>query len=400
MFRKRSGSSVNTTDSVNTKKKMPRWQKVLLIVLLVILGLMLTAAIALYSVFSHYYGKMEYVPLDDSNETIIYDIPDETDPEESEETLAPIVITQTVTDEQGNDLPPITVTVIQPTTTAPVTENPKVEQETNDQIKENVSSNQSTIKVDKKVKNILLVGTDGLTPDSRGRSDTMILLTINENTGKITLTSFMRDIYLYIPEVDTYNRINASYAYGGVPLLVKTIKKNFKLDIDQYVRINFDSFKYIIDTLGGADIELTQEEIDYVGLHGKAEPGIVHLNGAQSLAYCRCRYIPKGNLDGDFGRTARQREFLAVMSEKLSGMSLSQLTELLDVFLPYVTTNMKQSDMLSLLANCPKYLKYDIESLRIPVDGSWKYAKIRKMSVLSIDFKKNIKALEKVMSGS
>lgn len=386
---------MNTTDTASTKKKMKKWQKVLLIVLLSILGLMLVSAIALYALFSHYYNKLDYVPLDDHNETIVYDILDETDP--PEETDPPIVITQTVTDDQGNELPPITVTV---TAAPPVTEDPKVEQDTNKEIDNNVTSSSSLIKVDKNVRNILLVGTDGRTPQDRGRSDSMILLTINENTGKITMTSFMRDIYLYIPTVGSYNRINAAYAHGGVPLLLDTIKRNFKLEIDEYVRINFSSFEYIVDTLGGVDITLTQEEINYLGLEGKAEPGKVHLNGAQALSYCRCRHVKKGNLSGDFARTARQREFLTIMTDKLRNMSVKEMTELLDVFLPYVTTNLTQGDILGLLANAPKYLGYTIESQRIPVDGSWKNAKIRGMSVLSINFDKNIKALEKIMSGS
>lgn len=379
---------MNGAEGANTKKKMKKWQKVLLIVLLVILGLMLAAAITVYAVFSHFYNKMNYVPLDDSSETIIYDIPDETDfPVDA----IPPVATQTVTDENGNQLPPVTVE-------PPVTEDPNAEKENNELIDNNINTNKDyVIKVDKNVKNILLVGTDGLTANDRGRSDTMILLTINEKTGKITMTSFMRDIYLYIPGVNAYNRINASYAYGGIPMLVNTIRQNFKLQIDQYVRVNFNAFEYIVDTMGGVDLVLTKEEIAFVGLKGKAEPGLVHLNGAQALAYCRCRSIPKGKLDGDFSRTARQREFLTVMSEKLRTMSISEMSELIDVFLPYVTTNLTQGDILGLLANAPKYLKYDIESARLPVDGSWQFTRIRGMSVIAVNFQKNIDELEKIV---
>lgn len=388
---------MNPADTLNTKKKMKKWQKVLLIVLLSLLGLMLAAAIALYAVFSYYYGKVEYVPLDEHNETIIYDVFDETDPPEVIETDPPRTATQTVTDEQGNQLPPITVTLDPPQTTVPVTDDPKVEDDVKQEIDQNVQKEDDKIKVAKNVKNILLIGTDGRTVSDRGRSDTMILLTINENTKKITMTSFMRDIYLYIPTVGKYNRINSSYASGGVPLLLDTIERNFKLEIDQYVRVNFDAFEYIIDTLGGADIELTQEEINFVGLGGKATPGLVHLNGAQALSYCRCRSVPKGDLKYDFARTARQREFLSIMSKKLQGMSIAQMTELLEVFLPHVTTNIKQSEMLSLLTSAPKYLGYKVESARIPIDGSWSNATIRGMSVLRINFDKNIRYLKKIM---
>lgn len=387
---------MNSAEDVKAPKKMKKWQKVILIVLLVIVGLMLAAAIALYAVFSHFYNKMNYVPIDDSNETIVYDIPDETDYPLDELDSIP---TQTVTDSEGNQLPPVTVAPSE--TTPPVTEDPKVEEEVKESIDNNVNTNNNNlIKVGKNVRNILLVGTDGLTVNDRGRSDTMILLTINENTGKITMTSIMRDIYLYIPGVGAYNRINASYAYGGIPMLVDTIRQNFKLEIDEYVRVNFNAFEYIVDTMGGVDIVLTQEEINYVGLGGKAQPGLVHLNGAQALAYCRCRSIPKGKLDGDFSRTARQREFLTIMSEKLRGMSISELSELVDVFLPYVTTNLTQTDILGLLAKAPKYLNYEIESARLPVDGSWQFARIRGMSVITVDFQKNINALKKIVAGN
>lgn len=372
-------SKMNNEEPLKPKKKMKKWMKILLIVLAVILVLLIAASITVYAVFSHYYDKLEYAPLDDHNESIVHDIEDETDPP----------LTQTVTDAEGNQLPPVTL--------PPVTDDPKVEEEVNNSINENISSEDDLIKVGKNVRNILLVGTDGRTTSARGRSDSMILLTVNENTKEITMTSIMRDIYVYIPEVRTNNRINASYAHGGVPLLLETIERNFKLEIDQYVRVNFNSFKYIIDTLGGADIKLSQAEIDYLMLGDDVKPGVVHLNGEQALEYCRCRKVNKGDLSGDFARTARQREFLEIMSQKLKGMSVSDMTKLLDVFLPYVTTNLTKNDMLSLLTNCPKYLTYEIRSERLPIDGSWKNAKISGRSVLSVDFKKNIAFLEEIV---
>lgn len=356
---------------------MKRWQKILLIVLLSILGVMIVSSIAIYALISHYYNKVNYVSLDDNAETIVYSIPEENE-------SPPL---DTVTDAQGN-IPQ------SPDGDSSVTDDLKIE--------EDIEANKSddyVMQFGKHIKNILLIGTDGRTDTDRGRSDTMILLSINEKTNQAVLTSFMRDIYLHIPEVNYYNRINAAYAHGGVPLLIKTIRENFKIQIDQYVQIDFTAFQYIIDTLGGVDIELTQAEIDYIGLRGQASPGIVHLNGSQALMYCRCRYVPKGNLDGDFARTERQREFLAIMSEKLKGLSLAKLNELLDLFLPQVTTNLQKSDLISLMSSSLKYLDYEFVGVCLPVDGTWKYQKIRQMSVITIDFKKNIEALEKVING-
>lgn len=390
-------SENNEKSEKKVKKKMKKWQKILLIVLLTILGLLIAAALALYFISLHFYNKMNYVPLDEGSETIIYSIEDEKDEYDPE--IDGEGDTVIVTDDQGNhvtDDQGSTVTTVVP---PPIVEDPKVEEDAKDEIDNNISDDNDEIKVNKNVRNILLIGTDGLKVNDRGRSDSMILLTINENTGKITMTSFMRDVYLHIPTVDTYNRLNASYAYGGVPLLIDTIEENFKLEIEQYVRVNYEAFKYIIDTMGGVDIKLSQAEIDYLMLGKDVKPGLVHLNGEKALEYCRCRKVSKDGLSGDFARTARQREFLTIMSNKLNGLGVFELSELLDVFLPHVTTNIKYSEMMTLLANVPKYLDYEITSARIPADGSWEYARIQGKSVIKINYKKNIAALEKIING-
>lgn len=365
-----------------------RIAKITLIVVIVIVCIMICLLAAAYAVYRHYYGKMNYVPPSATTEEIIFDIPDETD--ETPVTDAPIVTTPPSTQvstpsTSGEDEPPTTEP---PTTTSdePVYTPPVV--------------SGGVMQFGDHIRNILLIGTDARTSSDRGRSDTMILVSINEKTGQIVMTSFMRDIYLHIPVVDTYNRINAAYAAGGVSLLTATIKENFNIQIDDYIRINFSGFENVINYMGGVDVELSQGEINFVGLEGSATPGIVHLDGKHTLSYCRCRYVSLDGEGGDFARTLRQRKVMTLLFEKLKGMSVFEIGELLDEFLPQVTTNISSNSMLSLLTKAPTYLTYEIKSYRLPVDGSWKYATVRKMSVLSVDFSKNIKALEKIINGT
>lgn len=366
--------------------------KILAIIGIVIVCLILCFLIAAYSIYRHYYGKINYVPPTATTEEIIYDIPFETDdmPITDEPTVPPSVpITDMPT---TGDQPPITgdqpptTTPPPATTTAPPYTPPKVDTDKGMQFGSHI-------------RNILLIGTDARTASDRGRSDTMMLVTINEKTGQIVMTSFLRDIYLHIPVIDSYNRINAAYAAGGVSLLTKTIKENFNIQIDQYIRINFSGFENIIDYMGGVDVNLSQAEIDFVGLEGSATPGMVHLDGKHALNYCRCRYVSLDGEGGDFARTLRQRRVMNLLFDKLKGLSVFEIGSLLDEFLPQVTTNISSSEMLSLLTKAPTYLSYEIKSYRLPVDGSWKYSTIHGMSVLSLNFDKNIVALEKIING-
>lgn len=254
------------------------------------------------------------------------------------------------------------------------------------------------------VYNLLLIGTDSRGSD-RGRSDAMILASINTKTKKIVLTSFLRDIYLYIPSVGN-NRINASYAFGGPSLLMKTLKQNFGVTVDNYAQTDFFSFIKIIDALGGVTINVTADEIKHINknlveinkLQGQStskyklsqsQAGSIKLNGSQALAYARIRYIGT-----DFGRTERQRKVLSALMNSFKSASVSQLTSLLSSVLPLVKTDLKQSDILKLISNSGAYAKYSITSQSIPANGTFSFVTINKMSVISINFEKNRKLLK------
>ncbi len=270
-------------------------------------------------------------------------------------------------------------------------------------ILDNYKDNEQELVFSDDVYNILLIGNDARDNSSRGRSDSMILVSINKSTKEIVLTSFMRDIYLAIPDKGS-NRINAAYAYGGASLLVDTIQNNFGIRIDRYAQINFYNFIDIIDAVGGVEIAVSDAEVEVMNgyihelnnLRGDdydddilSDGGTYNLNGKQALGYCRVRYV--GN--ADFQRTQRQRDVMLKVIEKAKGMSVTELNNFLNMILPEITTNMSEGEIFSLALKSVTYFGYDMEQLRIPTDDAFSYLTIDGMSVLGVDFDSSRKSL-------
>lgn len=256
---------------------------------------------------------------------------------------------------------------------------------------------------DKDVFNILLVGSDRRDSKTSGRSDVMMILSINKKKEKIILTSFLRDIFVEIPGKKS-NRLNVAYSAGGPSLLIKTFETNFRIKIDRYASVDFISFINIVDAIGGIDISITEEELpifnDYIYdlnylLDEEYDKDILNthgnhiLNGKQALAYCRIRYIGT-----DFARTGRQREVLEQIFNKVKSSNLSTLNDLLNSILPMITTNLEEGEIISHVLSLKKYLGYDISQWSVPMAGTYKNVRIRNMAVLDIDFNKNIKELD------
>lgn len=275
-------------------------------------------------------------------------------------------------------------------------------------LRENLTE-EDKILSDKEVTNILLIGSDTRNPNQRGRSDSMILISINKKTKNITAASFLRDIYLSIPGEGS-NRLNAAYAFGGVDLLMDTMEQNFKITIDRYVMVDFNVFIDVIDTIGGVEIEIEEEELDsfikniktmnkYLGeditMDTDQKAGISMLDGKEALAYCRNR----STTNGDFDRTSRQRKVLNAIAAKLKEQDLIELTKLLHLILPQITTNFTEPEIISQLIAAPSYLNFDMQELSIPQNGTYKNVRIRKMAVLEIDFSKNKEALKNKLYG-
>jgi LCP family protein required for cell wall assembly len=261
---------------------------------------------------------------------------------------------------------------------------------------------------------ILLVGIDARPGQKTGRSDTMMLLTIDAEHGSLKLTSFMRDLYVEIPG-EKNNRLNAAYMFGGPELLIKTLKKNFGVKVNYYAAVNFSLLADLIDQIGGLEVNIeSEEQLKYINLVikednvvlKKAYPeqgiqtndnlltktGTQLLNGRQAQAYARYR---KGS--SDFERTERQRDVILKAMEKVKGMSMMDLGKLALDNLDKVNTNLTVADILRLAPAAFQLKDAKVKQLRIPVDHAFEIKTISKMSVLVPSREKNVKALTKFL---
>ncbi len=253
-------------------------------------------------------------------------------------------------------------------------------------------ANSNELLSDDYVLNIMLFGTN----DDVGLSDTMLLLSIDTRHRKIKLTSFLRDIYVAIPDYES-NKLNAAFAFGGPPLSIETIQGNFGIKIDRYAMVTFSTFKKIVDILGGVEIELTEDEIGYINMqirhNGQSEyldatEGKVTLNGQQALWYARNRgevldgYVFEGN---DFDRTDRQQNFINAVIDQLKSATLSELIGVANAIGPNVTTDLKKTELTMLLSNGLTFLNYDIEKQTIPSKGTWSFASNHAGEIIRID---------------
>jgi LCP family protein required for cell wall assembly len=195
--------------------------------------------------------------------------------------------------------------------------------------------------------NILLLGSD-LRPNDYGfRTDTILLLTLNPNQGKVSLTSFPRDLYVYIPGY-TVQRINTAFGFGDFAALTQTFEYNFGVRPDRYVLINFWSFKDVIDNLGGIEVEVAvpfSDQRDGYKEHYYVPAGTVPMDGETALWYVRARYTTN-----DFDRGRRQAEVLQAMFKKLLTLdAVARAPQLYEIYRQNVITNLTFEDIAPLL---------------------------------------------------
>lgn len=268
----------------------------------------------------------------------------------------------------------------------------------------NIANKVPAVSSKDKVTNILLVGCDSRGLNFRGRTDTMMIITLNETQRRIVVTSIMRDSYVYIPQVDDYNRINASYAFGGESLLMKTIKHNIGISIDRYVTVNFDIFKKFINDIGGLELTIKADEYDcaYEQIFKPAikrgdktqeevealkNGGTFHANGSEALAYARMRYTT----GGDFRRTERQRTVLMKVINKLGELPITDIISLCEKYLGEIRTTLSKNELMGYIVKSPTYLGYEFDLGRIPADGTWKYITVGGRSMIGVDYAQNLK---------
>lgn len=229
------------------------------------------------------------------------------------------------------------------------------------------------------ITNVLLIGTDARSSKEQGRSDAMMIATIDEQHKKIKLTSLARDTYVDIPGHGE-QKLNHAYSYGGADLLMQTIEHNFYIDISNYAIVNFNSFSSIIDALGGVTVEVKENELSelnkYIPECFEAstnnknrkielieEAGIQKLNGYQALSYSRIR-----KNDNATERDNRQRKVLQALMDKSSDMNVFDITKVLNAVLPYIKTNMDFNDILKYGKKVLKMNNFNLEQLAFPIN--------------------------------
>ncbi|MEA4998424.1 MAG: LCP family protein [Candidatus Limiplasma sp.] len=274
------------------------------------------------------------------------------------------------------------------------------------------------------VTNILLLGVDNRSEElMTGRSDAVIICSINLDNGSVKLTSITRDTAVTIPGYKDQNRINVAFKFGskdgdlaaGARLAMKTVNRNFQMNIEKYVLVNIHGLASIIDALGGVDMDMTSLEANRINYELRKEPmdkvkrekvkavdGLQHLDGMQAVTFARIRGI-----DDDFARSERQRKLLAtLMTQVMKDIDLNKLVKLIEVALPFGATNLSAADMMSLGmvvigGEAVQHMQSGesvLEQLRLPLEGTWKYGgdASRSMVVFRTDarIRENIEAMQ------
>lgn len=232
---------------------------------------------------------------------------------------------------------------------------------------------------DADIENVLLIGSDRRSMKETGRSDAMMLVTIDRKHKKIKMISFLRDLYIKIP--GKYGtKLNSAYSVGGVDLLKQTIEANLGISVDKYIIVDFNAFKTVVNKIGklngkgGIKITVTASEARYMCSHEKyglfprfsKGKGTYYMNGAEALNYARIRKI-----DSDFGRTKRQRKVLTEIITELKDLKTMDLISIAYACLEYVTTDFTKGELVGLVTEAADIMNYETKQISIPIKGSY-----------------------------
>lgn len=240
---------------------------------------------------------------------------------------------------------------------------------------------------DDKIKNILLVGADKRGSETGyGRSDCMMIASIDNKNSQLKMTSLLGDTYVDIPGYGE-NRLSMAYSIGGISLLYETIAANYGIRLDQYAVVEFKDFVNIIDKLGGVSIDVTQFEASYLQYYyndnvvNQVALGENILNGTQALAYVRI----KQDAAGDFGRTVRERKLMKALFSKLTGTSVSNLVTTLETLLDSMTTDITPDIMKDYLAEVITLSSNGVRERILPDDDEYTAQVLEGSTIYRID---------------
>ncbi len=265
---------------------------------------------------------------------------------------------------------------------------------------EDVEINIDDIKLmtDSDVINILFIGSDARVIGENDRSDSMIICSLNKKTSEIKLVSLLRDMYVKIPGYKN-NRINASYAFGGVSLLNETIETNFGIKINGNVAVNFDGFIEALSQIGSLEIEVSKEEADYMNAEygWKVSEGINTFSPEQVLYYSRIRHVGRS----DWDRTERQRKVIMTAFEKVKDLSIGEMLSLANKIFPCIATDMDNWMIINLVRLVFAAKMRITETARVPIgEDSWEYKTIDEMGVILPNVKLNAQRLQEILYGT
>jgi polyisoprenyl-teichoic acid--peptidoglycan teichoic acid transferase len=237
--------------------------------------------------------------------------------------------------------------------------------------------------------NVLLLGADAKR-DELSRADTIMIAHYHKKEGTFKITSIMRDTYVEIPD-HGQNKINVAFAIGGPELLRQTIKDNFDIDLQYYAIVDFQGFAHGIDEAfpNGVMVDVEKRMSEKIGV--VIEPGEQYLDGKHLLGYVRFRH----DAVGDFGRVERQQKVVKEIADQLTSIQkIHKLPKLVGVVQPFVNTNLKTKDILFMSKDFISGDRGAIETLRIPVEGTYSDERVPGVGlVLDIDKEANQTAL-------
>ena len=256
--------------------------------------------------------------------------------------------------------------------------------------------------------NILLLGCDSYTKNTRQRTDSMIILSVNAAENRVKMTSLMRDTWIPVPGSGGHRKLTELCAVGGPELTIRAINENFGMNIEKYALISMAGIAEVIDLLGGIDIDVTEAErkalnkglFDLSGLSAMEqleESGEnVHLNGNQATAFARIRKI-----DSDYVRTERQRTVLLAMAGKLkNGANAATLLGIVTTLVNYVETNLNLAELMALARVGMDLDLSQIEEFRVPADGTFSSGMYQGYWSIRPDFAENAELLHDFIYGN
>lgn len=257
-------------------------------------------------------------------------------------------------------------------------------------------------KIDDKVTNLLLIGRD-LAGNDNSYIHSFALFTINKRSKKLIATSFSNNMYLYIPGIGM-ERLLTAYNVGGANLIIKTLEKNFGLQIDGYIMADYSAYICIVDTIGGVELTISNEELAPVNRNIREinaqlglktdedlldDKGLTLLNGKQALGYSRNWYDEAG----EFISSGNQKAVILSILNKVKNFNIIEMNGFLNELLPKITTNLSESKIIEIIVMLPIYFGYGIDYLSLPVKGSERKLKIDGNTVIIYNSGQNLSQL-------